>query len=158
MPAVSNIVESSTKAFAKDITKFLNDKRAAKIAVLKKEAAKAAKKSKSGAGSDKVNDPGAKLVTATFVLSTRKVTQNRSPEVQANLISNGKSWTCASAHMIDMARHVDLMYGAPGKKAGVSWALKEAFGSKEHHFVTLSEVKTKWNALMKTHSLKNFAG
>ena len=165
MPSTSKTIESSTAAFAKDITKFLTDKRGAKIKALQDAAAKEKKKGAKDApekdaekSKDKPKDFGAKLVTATFVLSKRAITQNRTPETQAELISNGKSWTPASAHVIDMARHVDLMYGPPGKTAKLSWDLKGAFGSGEEHFATLSELKTKWNALMKTHDLKNFAG
>lgn len=150
MPSTSATIDASVKAFAKDITAFLDKKREAKIKKMQDEA----KKKKQ----DTKEDFGAKLVIAKFDYSTRSITQNRTPQVQAKLISDKASWTCASAHMIDMARHVDLKYGAPGKKAQVSWALSKAFGSGAEHFATLSEVKTKWNALMKTHSLKNYAG
>lgn len=136
MATTANTIETSVKTFAKDITKFLTDKRAKKAKTL---------------GEDK-------LVTATFVYSSRSVTRNRSPQTQAELISKGSSWTPASAHMIDMARHVDLMYGAPGKKAKISWDLKNAFGTKPQNFATMAELKAKWNSLMKTHKLKNYAG
>lgn len=145
MANVENVIETKVKAFAKDITKFLDEKRAAKVAKLKKEG-------KGGA------DPGKTLVTVSFKYSSAKGSISRSPEQQAQYVSDGTSWTCAGAHMVDKARHVAMHYGPAGKKAKVSWDLGGAFGSKDEHFVSLSDLKTKWNALMTTHSLKNHKG
>lgn len=143
MATVENVIETKVKAFAKDITKFLDGKRKAKEAKLKKEGEA---------------DPDKKLVKVTFAYSSGKGSISRSPEQQAESVSKGTSWTCAGAHMVDKARHVKMLYGAPGKKAKTSWDVAAAFGSKDEHFVTLSDLKTKWAALMKTHGLKNYKG
>ncbi|MEM1431233.1 MAG: hypothetical protein AAGG09_17405 [Pseudomonadota bacterium] len=143
MVSTAATIEGKVKAFAKDITKFLNAKRASKVASLKK------------AGTA---DPDKALVTATFAYSSGKGSLSRSPEKQAEMVSGGTSWTCAGAHMVDKARHVKLLYGAPGKKAAISWEVRKAFGSGKEHFCSLADLKKKWASLMKTHGLKNFKG
>lgn len=144
MPDATPVIEAKVKAFAKDITAFLDKKRADKIAELKKKDAK--------------TDHDKALVTVSFAYSSGKGSLSRSPEQQARYVSDGTSWTCAGAHMVDMARHVNMTYGAAGKKGSISWKLGDAFGSKDQHFCTLSDLKTKWAALMKTHGLKNHKG
>ena len=37
------------------------------------------------------------------------------PEKQAGSVASGRSWTCASAHLVDKARHVPMFYTLPGK-------------------------------------------
>lgn len=143
MPDTASVIESKVKAFARDITKFLNGKREAKVNELRKK------------GDAKADE---KLVKVHFTYSAGKGSVSRSPEQQATYVSNGTSWTCAGAHMLDKARHVFMHYGAAGKKPKKSWAVSEAFGNKDHHFVTLSDLKTKWASLMKTHGLKNHNG
>ncbi len=143
MPNTEKIIETKVKAFAKDISKFLSDKRAAKIATLTKAG---------DAEADK------KLVKVRFKYSSGKGSILRSPEQQAIYVSDGTSWTCAGSHMVDKARHVLMMYAPAGKKEKASWKLSEAFGSKDHHFVTLSDLKKKWKTLMSTHGLKNHKG
>lgn len=142
MADTSATIVSKTKAFAKDITKFLTDARLKKEAALKK------------AG----KDPDKILVKVSFELSTGKGSISRTPQAQAESVSKNKSWTCAGAHMVDKARHVKMLYGAPGKKPKTSWDVAGAFGSKEQHFMTKPALQTKWKALMKKHGLKNFKG
>lgn len=132
MPDSASTITSKVKAFAKDITAYLTAER------LKQE--KALKK----AG----KDPEATLVKVSFEYSASTGSLSRTPEQQANFVSKGTSWTCAGSHLVDKARHVKMLYGPVGKKPGVSWDLKGAFGSKEQHFMTLSTLQTKWAALM----------
>lgn len=151
MAEAANLIEKKVKAFAQDITKFLEDKRKAKIAELKKKAS-------SGGDGKKGGGPDDTLVTVTFAYSSGKGSVSRSPEQQAEGVSNGKSWTCAGAHMVDKARHVKMLYGPPGKAAKTSWDVKNAFGTKDQHFVTLADLKKEWTRLMKKHGLKNYRG
>ena len=142
MPDAAGTITSKVTSFAKDITTFLTAER------LKKE--KALKK----AG----KDPDAILVKVKFEYSSSSGSVSRSPEQQAEYVSKGTSWTCAGSHLVDKARHVKMLYGAPGKKPKVSWDTTGAFGSKEQHFVTLAALQTKWASLMKKHDLKNHKG
>lgn len=143
MPDVASVIESKVKAFAKDINKFLDAKRDAKVKALTK------------AGDPKADE---KVVKVSFKYSGAKGSISRSPEQQAENVAKGTSWTCAGAHMVDKARHVAMYYGPAGKKPKISWAVGEAFGSKDQHFVAMSDLKNKWKALMKTHGLKNHKG
>lgn len=142
MPDVSGTIVAKVTAFAKDITAYLTAERLKK----EKELKKAGK------------DPDAILVKVSFAYSSGKGSVSRTPEKQAEAVSNGRSWTCSGAHMVDKARHVKMLYGAPGKKPKTSWDLKGAFGSEEKHFVTLADLKTKWAKLMTKHDLKNYKG
>ncbi|MEO0401149.1 MAG: hypothetical protein AAF214_02125 [Pseudomonadota bacterium] len=142
MPDAAGTITTKVKAFAKDITAYLTAER------LKKE--KALKK----AG----KDADATLVKVSFEYSSSAGSVSRTPEKQAEYVSKGTSWTCAGSHLVDKARHVKMLYGAAGSKPGVSWDLKGAFGAKDHHFMTLSTLQTKWAALMKKHDLKNHKG
>lgn len=143
MAGSATVIETKTKAFAKEITTFLNKKRKDKISELTKKGDK---------------EPDKKLVQVTFAYSSGKGSLSRTPEAQAESVSKGRSWTCSGAHMVDKARHVKMLYGAPGKKPGVSWDVKSAFGTKDEHFCSLADLKTKWKAVMKSQELKNYKG
>lgn len=152
MPSATNEITTRAKKLETDINSFLAVKRTEKIAALIKAAKKDAKDKSIQAEFD------AKVSTAYFKYSKNAVDQNRTPRAQAELISKGTSKTCASSHMVDMARHLNLFYGGPGKKAGLVWGASKAFGAKEHNIVALNEFTTKWVSLMKSNTLVNAEG
>jgi hypothetical protein len=75
------------------------------------------------------------------------------------MCAEGWSWTCASSHMVDMARHVDLYAAAPGKTAmAVMLKPDTPFGSKDEHFMTYAEWQAEWTKAMKAQDLRNYVG
>ncbi|MGQ0567632.1 MAG: hypothetical protein ACT4OK_21565 [Gemmobacter sp.] len=85
----------------------------------------------------------------TFSVSKNKASSFRTPEEQAAEVQKGKSWTCASSHMTDNARHVIL------KVAGTSYyGLSEAKELKEVE----AAFKTAFGAALKAAGLKNYKG
>lgn len=172
MAEAATDITKATTAFAKDLTTWLKKKRDAKIAELKKkeEAEKKAQAKKgdpktiSGSGGAKAGSGGAKkddkptdwdkqLHTVTFRCSTRTVTLTRTPEAQATEVAKHSSWSCASAHMVDKARHVEMVLN--GK---LSWELKTAFGTGDKQFVTEAAFWKYFGTLFSTHNVVNASG
>ncbi len=158
-------ITKATQAFAKDLTAWLKKKRDEKIAELKKkeegekkaQAKKDAKKSDSDKKSDKKDEKGTdwdkKLHTVTFRCSTRKETLTRTPEAQATEVAEHDSWSCASAHMVDKARHVEMVLNG-----ALSWKLETAFGTGEKQFVTASAFWKYFGTLFAKHGVVNASG
>lgn len=147
MADAAKTIETKTKSFAAALTKAMGSERAAAVKAL-------AKKKKI-----KEEDADKLVVAVSFDMEKTKETLGRTPEQQAKEVAEGDSWTCASAHMVDKARHV-LMKVTPagGKTAKVTWKLSDGFGSKEEHFMTESAFKTEFGKQMKSEGLKNANG
>lgn len=85
----------------------------------------------------------------TFSVSKNKASSFRTPEEQAAEVQKGKSWTCASSHMTDNARHVILRVGKTSY-----YGLSEASELKDFQ----SDFKKAFGAALKSAGLKNFKG
>ena len=147
MAEAAKLIETKTKAFAKSLTDSLAGSRTAAVKKLAKD-----KKID-------VKEAEKLVLTVTFEMEKTKETLSRSPEDQAAQVAKGSSWTCASAHMVDKARHVLMKITPAGKTSGkASWDLVAAFGSKEEHFLTQSAFKSEFGKQMKSADLKNHKG
>ena len=109
--------------------------------------------------------PEDRVVKLTFKVATAAVTKKRTGLEQAQSVLKGRSWTCASNHMADKARHVNMGSEIPkkGDKGGFdkkSYQPKprDCFGSEEMHVWTFDEFKKEWGAEMKKHGFKNYKG
>lgn len=85
----------------------------------------------------------------TFSMSKNQASVVRTPEEQAAEVQKGKSWTCASSHMSDRARHVILKIGSKSY-----YGLSEAKELKSFQ----AEFKKAFGDAMKKAGLKNFKG
>jgi hypothetical protein len=141
----STDIETLVKNFGSDMTAEAEKIRKARLAAPKKTG-----KDQTGAAGKKPTDKnaGAKGVpVVTFALSPTKESKSRTPKEQAELLVQGSTKVCWSAHMADKARHV--LMKVDGK---VSWEAKTAFGEDFDTF------KKKWGEVMKKHGLKNAGG
>lgn len=85
----------------------------------------------------------------TFAVSKNKSSSFRTPEEQAAEVQKSKSWTCASSHMTDNARHVILKVGKTSY-----YGLSEATELKDCQ----SDFKKAFGAALKSAGLKNYKG
>lgn len=85
----------------------------------------------------------------TFSVSKNKVSASRTPEEQAAEVQKGKSWTCASSHMTDNARHVILKVGKTAY-----YGLSDAEELEE----VQADFKKAFGAALKAAGLKNYKG
>jgi hypothetical protein len=85
----------------------------------------------------------------TFSVSKNKVAASRTPEEQAAEVVKGKSWTCASSHMTDNARHVILKVGGTNY-----FGLGDVKELKDFQ----TEFKKAFGNALKAAGLKNYKG
>lgn len=109
--------------------------------------------------------PEDRLVKLTFKVATSKVTKKRTGKEQAKSVLAGKSWTCASNHMADKARHVNMGSEIPKKndaggfdKKSYQDKPKTCFGKDPQFVWTWDTFKSEWAAEMKKHGFKNYKG
>ena len=109
--------------------------------------------------------PADRVVRLTFKVATAAVTKKRTGLEQAKSVLSGKSWTCASNHMADKARHVNMGSEIPKKgdkgafeKKSYQSKPRTCFGTEEMHVWTFEQFKTEWGAEMKKQGFKNYKG
>jgi hypothetical protein len=76
--------------------------------------------------------------------------QVRSPEDQAKVLLQGKSWTANSAHMAEGAKHILFKRGP-----AVTWELKKVQTEQKEAFAVMMKA---WNDAMSVHKLHNYKG
>ncbi|MEX0305253.1 MAG: hypothetical protein AB3N24_22775 [Leisingera sp.] len=144
MAKAASVISTKAKAFVKGMNATLEDKRKKKVDALAKKGVKDAEK---------------KVYKAELKVSKNPVTLSRTPEKQAESVASGRSWTCASAHMVDKARHVPLFYTPPGKSKSVySKTAKEPWGSKDEHFMSFAEFSAAWAKELGKQGVRNYKG
>ncbi|OAN94405.1 hypothetical protein [Sulfitobacter geojensis] len=109
--------------------------------------------------------PEDRVVKLNFVVATSKVTKKRTGKEQAKSVLSGKSWTCASNHMADKARHVNISSEIPkkGDKGGFDKKSyqdkpKSCFGDGPEFAWKWETFKSEWAAEMKKQGFKNYKG
>ncbi|MEX0281551.1 MAG: hypothetical protein AB3N13_10245 [Arenibacterium sp.] len=136
------------------------DKRLADEAKKAQKSGKPAKDSKAGGKAGAKAQTGEDLVMKlTFRLSKLANTLKRTGKEQALEVAKGISETCASAHINDCARHIDMHSTGPGKE-GKKYYInpKDAFGTEDKHICTFATYKSEWEAEMKVQKLRNHGG
>jgi len=139
----SSSITKKAKAFVASMNAAMKTARDKKLAELKKKGDKS---------------PDSKVIKIDFSVSKMSVTLSRTPEKQAESVAKGRSWTCASAHMVDKARHVPMYYTLPGKSRKYSKTAKEPWGSGDEHFMTFAAFKAEWAKQLKSHGVRNYRG
>ncbi|MCH2164981.1 MAG: hypothetical protein MK098_10065 [Marinovum sp.] len=167
-------IDKKAADFASGMNSRYNAARTKKIKALQAQDAKRTKANKEGekrgmcmkdGGPVPKTKPEDRLVRLTFKVATSAVTKKRTGLQQAKSVLSGKSWTCASNHMADKARHVNMGSEIPkkGDKGGFdkkSYQSKprECFGSEEKYVWTFEQFKSEWGSEMKKQGFKNYKG
>lgn len=144
MAKAASLISTKAKSFVTGMNAVLKAKRDKKIEELTKKGTKDAAKT---------------VYDVSLKVSKNSVTLSRTPEKQAESVASGRSWTCASAHMVDKARHVPMYYTKPGQtKKNYSKTAKEPWGNKDEHFMTFAEFSAAWSTQLGTQDIRNYKG
>lgn len=167
-------IDKKAKDFAAGMNSRYSAARAKKVKALEAQDAKRTKAKKEGEkrgmcmkddGPVPKTKPADRVIKLNFKVATAAVTKQRTGLQQAKSVLAGKSWTCASNHMADKARHVNMASEIPKKgdkggfdKKGYQPKPKMCFGSGDMYVWTFDQFKTEWGAEMKKHGFKNYKG
>lgn len=140
MPTSSSSIETKAKKMATNLTSKLKKDRDVKVAAYAK------------AHSVKPAEAEKKIPVLSCSMSKNPEDQKRTGRKQAEMVSRGASWTCSGHHILDKARHVNLL-----KSGKYVSSPSSVFGKSETDVTTFDKFKSYWNAELKSQGLLNYA-